>query len=162
MKMSKLTCLFLLLSILFSSSIYAQAGKLPPFQIVQANGKIFKAQELPIGLPIVIIYFSPECDHCEKLTKELLKEETIFKKASVAMISHLPVDRISKFVQQYGLNKYSNVYVGTEGSSFFVRNYYNIEHMPFIALHDKNGNVVKLYRKEGALTDLVNQLNKLK
>ena len=34
--------------------------------------------------------------------------------------------------------------------------------MPFIALHDKNGNVVKVYRKEGPLTDLVNQLNKLK
>lgn len=160
--MSKLQCIVLLASLLFSSFLYAQAGKLPPFQMVQANGKVFKAQDLPIGKPIVIIYFSPECDHCEKMMKELIKKEASFRKASVAMITHLPVDRVAKFVQQYSLNKYGNIYVGTEGSTFFVRNYYKIDHMPFIALHDKNGNVVKVYRKEGPLTDLVNQLNKLK
>ena len=152
----------LLVSTLFAPAIGdAQAGKLPPFQMTLANGKVFKAQDLPIGKPIVIIYFSPECDHCEKMTKELLKKEASFKKASVAMITHLPVERVAKFVQQYGLSKYSNIFIGTEGNTFFVRKYYKIEQMPFIALHDKNGNIVKVYRKEGPLTDLVNQLNKL-
>ncbi len=148
--------------LLVNTIVFSQAGKLPPFKMMQENGKVFKAQDLPIGKPIVIIYFSPECDHCEKMMKELIKKKASFKKASVAMITHLAVDRVAKFVQQFGLNKYSNIYVGTEGSTFFVRNYYKIEHMPFIALHDKNGNLVKVYRKEGPLTDLVNQLNKLK
>ena len=57
MRMSKLRCIVLLASLLFSSFLYAQAGKLP-FQMVQANGKVFKAQDLQIGKAIVIIYFS--------------------------------------------------------------------------------------------------------
>lgn len=160
--LSKKLLILLVGFLLVNTIVFSQAGKLPPFKMMQENGKVFKAQDLPIGKPIVIIYFSPECDHCEKMMKELIKKKASFKKASVAMITHLAVDRVAKFVQQFGLNKYSNIYVGTEGSTFFVRNYYKIEHMPFIALHDKNGNLVKVYRKEGPLTDLVNQLNKLK
>lgn len=162
MKITKLPFTVLLALLLLGSFLHAQTGKLPPFQMVQANGKVFRAQDLPMGKPIVIIYFSPECDHCEKMMKEFKKKEASFNKASVAMITHLPVASVAKFVQQYGLKKYSNVYVGTEGSTFFVKNYYKIEHMPFIALHDKNGNLVKEYRNEGPLTDLINQLNKPK
>lgn len=152
----------LIANLLSTTILQAQANKLPPFKMMQVNGKVFRAQNLPLGKPIVIIYFSPECDHCEKMMKELLKKEASFKKASVAMITYLPVSNVAKFVQQYGLNKYSNIYIGTEGGTFFVRNYYKIEHMPFIALHDKDGSLVKEYRKEGPLTDLINQLNKLK
>ncbi len=144
------------------SLVYAQSGKLPPFRVVQSNGKVFKAEDLPIGKPIILIYFSPECDHCDKLMKDLMKRQANFKKASIAMITYLPVEKVSKFVQQYNLNKYPNIYVGTEGNAFFVRNYYKITDMPFIALHNKNGDVVKVYRKEGALTDLISQLDKLK
>jgi thioredoxin-related protein len=139
-----------------------QSGKLPPFAMMQADGKIFKAQDLPVEKPIVIIYFSPECDHCETLMKDFISKEASFRKTSVVMITHLAVDKVSKFVKFYGLNKYRNVYVGTEGTWLFVKNYYKIVEMPFIALHDKHGNLIKMYREEGALPDLVKQLNSLK
>jgi thioredoxin-related protein len=140
---------------------HCQAGKLPPFAIMQANGKIFRAHQLPVGKPIVIVYFSPECDHCDILMKDFLKKEASLREASVVMITHLAVEKVSKFVKQYGLNKYANVYVGTEGTWLFVKNYYKIVQTPFIALHDRNGNLVKLFRDEGALPDVVNQLGNL-
>ena len=52
--------------LLISSSIYSQSGKIPPFKMIQANGKLFKAQDLPIGKPVVLIYFSPDCEDCHK------------------------------------------------------------------------------------------------
>jgi hypothetical protein len=78
------------------------------------------------------------------------------------MITHLPVDKVAKFVQLYSLNKYANVYVGTEGTWFFVRNYYKVVEMPFIALHDRNGNLVQMFREEGALPEMVKRMNNLK
>lgn len=154
----------ILITLLFFISLtaFAQTGKVPPFKMMQTNGKVFRAQDLPMGKPIVIIYFSPECDHCEKLMKDLLKHEARFKKASIVLITHLPADRVAKFVQQYNLNKHPNIYVGTEGNTFFVRNYYKIEQMPFIALHNKNGDLVKSYRKEGPIAELVDMLKTLK
>jgi thioredoxin-related protein len=153
----------MLLSLLLASSLTAsaQTGKVPPFRMVQSNGKIFKAENLPIGKPIIIIYFSPECDHCEKLVKELMNRRKDFEKASIAMITFLPIDKVSKFVSKYNLNKQANIYVGTEGDSNFVRNYYKIMQTPFMALYSKNGDLVKTYPKEGGLNDLSVNLKKL-
>lgn len=140
----------------------AQQGKIPPFSMMLTNGKVFKAQHLPLGKPIIIIYFDPTCDHCEKMTKELLNKSASFKKASIAMISFVPIEMVSAFEKKFGLNKHPNIYTGTEGLTYFVRNYYKITTMPFIALYTKNGNLVKEYRKEGALPDLLQQLGSLR
>ena len=139
----------------------AQAGKLPPFRIMQTSGKIFKAADLPMGRPIIIIYFSPECDHCDRLMKELVKQKEELKKASIAMITYLPVEKVLEFEKTYSLKNYSNIYAGTEGNSFFLKNYYRLTEMPFAALYSKNGDLIKFYNKEVNLKDLSTRLNKL-
>ena len=121
--------------------------------------KRFKADTM--GKPIIIIYFSPECDHCEKLMKELLKRTEEFKKASIAMVTYLPVEKVLEFEKTYVLKKYSNIYAGTENSSFFLKNYYNLIEMPFAALYSKNGDFIKSYHKDIDVKDLLNRLNKL-
>jgi hypothetical protein len=140
----------------------AQSGKIPPFSMMQSNGKVLKAQNLPMGKPIIIIYFDPDCDHCIKTMKELFSKAELFKKASIAMVTYLPVDKVIEFEKSYSIKKHPNMYVGTEGSTFFVRNYYRIATMPYIALYTKNGDFVKEYRTEGTLTDLSIQLKSLK
>ena len=116
-----------LISFLVCGSLQAQSGKLPPFSMLKADGKIFRAQDLPVGKPILLVYFSPECDHCEILMKDFFKQAAAFQKASVAFITYLPVDRVSKFVKDYNVAKHPNIYTGTEGSTFFLRNYYKIK-----------------------------------
>ena len=148
-------------AVMFSVPATAQTGKLPPFRMMLANGKLFKAEDLPIGKPIIIIYFSPECDHCQKLMKELFKRTAELKKASIAMITYLPVDKVVAFQKLYGVNRYSNIYAGTEGSSFFVKNYYKLMEMPFAALYSKNGDFIKSYSREIDLNDLSKRLKKL-
>lgn len=150
------------LMFLMSSSLSAQSGKVPPFKVVQSNGKVFRAQDLPMGKPIILIYFSPECDHCDVMTNEMMKHPEKYKKASVAMVTYLPVDQVGKFVQKHGLAKLSNFYVGTEGTSFFLRNYYKLNKMPFLALYTKNGDLVKSYTDESGMPQLVKQLSTLK
>jgi len=149
--------------LLFTTSfVHAQQGKLPPFKMMQTSGNIFKAQDLPMGKPILIIYFSPECDHCEEVVKKFFKQAANFQKASVAFITYLPVEKVSKFEKDYNLAKHPNMYSGTEGSSFFVRNYYKIIDVPFVALYKKNGDFVTSYEKDIDLKVLAEKLNDLK
>ncbi len=78
------------------------------------------------------------------------------------MISFLPIDKIAKFEKEFKVNQYSNIIVGTEGLSFFVKNYYRIADMPFAALYDKNGNLITSYEKNIPLKELSDRLKKLK
>lgn len=150
-----------ILFVMTTLMLHAQKTKLPPFKMLQSNGKIFTAHDLPMGKPILIVYFSPDCDHCEKMLKEFFKQSSGFQKASIAFITYLPVDQVSKFEKEYSLAKFSNMFAGTEGATFFVRNYYKIVDMPFAALYTRDGDFVTSYERKVDLKALIEKLKDL-
>jgi thiol-disulfide isomerase/thioredoxin len=147
---------------LITGSIFSQ-GKIPPFRMMQVNGKIFKAENLPVGKPVVIIYFSPDCEECQKLTGELLGRMDNFMNVTFAMITYQPVENVKKYVIKNKLNNYSNIFIGTEGSSLFVRNWYNIMTFPYLVLFNAKGEMITKYNtKEVDLDDLYSRVRMLK
>lgn len=156
--------LLITISLLFLSisDIIAQSGKLPPFSILQLNGKNFRAQNLPIGKPILIIYFSPDCEDCLLFMDKFFNKINDFNKASIVMITYFSIENIAKFDVKYKTSHYKNITVGTEGSSFFVKDYYQIMDLPFVALYDKNGNIQSSYQKKIPFKELIDKLQKLR
>jgi cytochrome oxidase Cu insertion factor (SCO1/SenC/PrrC family) len=99
MKNSLMGCILLsAMMLLMSSATHSQSNKVPPFKMIQADGKVFLAGNLPLGKPIVIIYFSPECEDCQQLTKELLNLINELKSASIAMITYQPKDKVKQCI----------------------------------------------------------------
>lgn len=152
---------FLPVILIITSFTLSAQQKVPAFRMVLSSGKLFHASSLPQGKPIIVIYFSPECDHCHVLMKEWFKRSGDFSKASVAMITFLPVSSVSLFEREYNTKQHSNIIAGTEGTTFLVRNYYKVLDLPFVALHDKNGNLVSTYSKDIPLNTLAAKLRQL-
>ncbi len=162
MKNMYLILLFISFLLITASQAFSQSGKVPPFQMTLHDGKIFKAQNLPLGKAIIIMYFSPECEECHQFTEEMLKRIDDFQNASIAMITYMPVEKVKPFVSENKLDNYPNIYVGTEGYSLFVRNYYSILQFPFVALYNKDGNLIKkYYSTEVNVNDLINRIKGL-
>lgn len=162
MKKQIIIFVLLLVGVLVTSACSAQSNKIPPFQMMQSDGKVFKAQYLPLGKPIVLIYFSPDCEECQALTKKLLERIEELKNVSIAMITYQSVELVAQYVSKNSLGKYPNIYVGTEGSSLFVRNYYDIMLFPFMTLYNKNGDlIVKYTSKQVNVDDLLARVKKL-
>jgi len=143
----------------FSSRMNSQT--IPPFKMTLSNNKIFNAADLPKGKPIVLIYFDPDCDHCQKLMAELFKKINSFKKVEMVLITFKSVTEVAAFEKKYTTNKYANMKVGTEGTLFYLKNYYKLEKMPFTILYDSKGNYRFSYRDETPVDDLINKLNGL-
>ena len=160
-KFNILISILLLIMPGMSLTVNAQSGKVPPFQIIQPDKKLFRASDLPLGKPIIIVYFSPECEDCQEFTKELLGRMNDFKDVSIVMITFLSVESVTQFATDFKLNNYSNIYIGTEGASFFIRSYYNIATIPFLALYSKDGDLIKAYRGKIDLNDLSAFINAL-
>ena len=134
---------------------------IPPFKMTLSNNKIFNATDLPKGKPLVLIYFDPDCDHCQKLMTELFKKMNSFKKVEMVLITFKPVTEVVAFEKKYTTSKYANMRVGTEGTLFFLRNYYKLVKMPFTALYDGKGNYIYSYRDETSVDDLIKRLQGL-
>ncbi len=150
-------------ALLSGGHAYAQSNKVPPFRMMQGDGSIFMAQYLPLEKPILIIYFSPDCEECQKLTSDLVSRMTDFRNVSIAMITYQPPETLKAYVKKNNLTAYNNIYAGTEYPTLFVRDYYNVMHFPFLALYNKNGDLIKKYTsKEVDLNDLLSKVKLLK
>jgi cytochrome oxidase Cu insertion factor (SCO1/SenC/PrrC family) len=149
----KLSLVLLMLAVAEISFAQFAGKRIAPFQIVLDNGKAFNATQLKPGA-VVLVYFSPDCDHCQNFTKDLLKNFSVVGNKQVVMITPQSMEMLRPFIARFNLAAYPNIKVGTEGTSYLVRKYYNIMHYPFIALYDKNGQQVKTFEGEQPHTDI--------
>jgi thiol-disulfide isomerase/thioredoxin len=135
---------------------------MPHFKMVLPDGTNYTYQDLKKDKPTILIYFSPDCGHCQALMKEFFQKVDDFNKAQVVMITFKPLKEIIQFVKDYQINRYHNIKVGTETPMFFIRYYYNLTNTPFTVLFNKKGKVAYSYRQETSVTDLISRLNGIK
>lgn len=155
--------LFLLwIGLVLPLALAAQPAAMPPFKMLLTNGKYYTAADMPKGKPVVLIYFAPDCEHCLQLLDVFFKKIDAFKKAQVVLVSFKPVGELSLFERSYQTAKYPNVKVGTEGTTYFLRQFYKLQTTPFVALYDKDRKLVYSYRKEPPVDDLIKRLNGIK
>lgn len=160
--------LALILLVLFTG-IFFQSGKLaaqtenavPSFAMTLSNGQYFKSADLSKGRPLVLIYFAPDCDHCHTLMNVFFQRADEFRDADVVMVTFKPVQEVASFEKAYQTYRYTNIKVGTEGTTYFLRLFYKLQNTPFTALYDRKGKLVSTYRKETPLNDLLRKLKQL-
>lgn len=135
---------------------------IPPFNMVLSDGTTYyNADNVEKGKPLMIVYFDPECQHCQEFTKLLIKNISKFNKAQVVMICAVPaIPPLKKFVDDFGLAKYANIKAGTEGMYHATMNFYHVDTTPFTALYNKNGTLISYYRTVPKIQTLVMQLSK--
>lgn len=145
----------LLLLLLPLQALQAQKTKLPPFKVEMADGKVFKASQLPYDKSIVIAYFSPDCDDCQDFVSSLIKNIKSFSHTSIVLVTQEPKADMAKFIQKNKLGQYKNIYVGSEEKTLFLGQYYNLEKLPFVAVYDKMGNLQATYVQHFSLADFI-------
>jgi cytochrome oxidase Cu insertion factor (SCO1/SenC/PrrC family) len=160
----KKTALFFLLAVILlnASKVAAQpTGQLPPFSMTLASGQYFNGNQVAKGKPVLLVYFDPDCDHCHTMMNDYFARPADFKAAEVLMITFKPLNEIRTFAQAYKTHLYPNIKVGTEGSTYFLRNYYKMQNTPFVVLYNKEGKPVARYQKDVPLEALLKQLKKI-
>lgn len=153
-------CVIALLFVLFSSNLFGQS--MPSFQMKLVNGKTFSSKELSHQKPVLIIYFAPDCEHCQVLLRGVKSKINEFSKVQLVLVSFEPETAVAAFVKQYQFNKVPNLIAGTELPVFFFKNYYQLQHTPFTALFNKKRQLVISYKDFTPLEDLVSKVKKLK
>jgi len=158
---SSCICGFVALAICILSTLTTLSQPIPPFKMTVANNKVFDIASLPKGRALILIYFDPDCDHCQKLMSEMFTKINQFKKAEIVLATFKPVTELDSLYKKYNVSKYPNVKMGTENVTYYLRLYYDVTTLPFTALYDKKGNLNYSYRKETSVDDLIARLKKI-
>ena len=138
--------LLILLVVNICFAVFSQQDNktgIAPFKITLLNGKTYSYNQLKKNTETVIIYFSPTCDHCKDFTGELLKHESALKNKQIIMVTYVPIAEVKPFDSLYHISSKPTFKIGTEGYSFIVRKYYNVERFPYIVIYNKQMKLVK-------------------
>jgi thiol-disulfide isomerase/thioredoxin len=152
---------FLSLSLFLSAHAQAK-DQMPSFKMTLYDGSHFSSESLKKNTPVVLIYFAPDCGHCQVLMKEFFKRVTDFNQSEVVMVTFKPLPEVAQFVKDNKISQYKNIFVGREDPVFFFRYFYDLVNTPFTALFDKKGKLVQSYKVETPLPELISKLKKIK
>ncbi|MES2275180.1 MAG: thioredoxin-like domain-containing protein [Bacteroidota bacterium] len=142
-----------------------KAKPIPAYRILNADSAWVTPANLAKGKPVVIIYFSPDCSHCQRMMYELKPKLKELQNIEVVMITwsmNYDIRGIKEFRRDYGLKDYHNFTLGTEGYTKKVQDYYEVKTTPFIALYNSNGSWSKYFDKVPKTEDVLAGIKKLK
>jgi len=163
--MKKLVVLFSL--VILSAGVYAQGEDkailklpIPHYKILKADSTYTDWTALKKNKPVMIIYFAPDCPHCQHLMSEMKPEMNVFKDIQIVMIcgtrTEYPYLKMLKnFNRDFDLLKYKNITMGTEYPKYNVVKYYQLDTTPFIAFYDRTGKMTKYFNKPAKIEDVI-------
>ena len=118
---------------------------LPAFNInVLPDSAAFTSNNIKKNSPFVIMFFNPDCDHCQKETKELLAYKEELKGLQILMVSSSSYTEIKDFYQEYGLSSMYNIRVGQD-VNFKLGSIYKIRTYPSIFVYDNKATLAKAF-----------------
>lgn len=137
---------------------YKKDNRLPAFKIMQIDNTWLTKEQLPKSDFTVIIYFSPDCGHCQHEVKEIVKNIDKFKKVNFVWASYRSIPEIKEFYNTYGLNKYPNMFMGRD-PDYKLPSFYRVKFTPFVAVYDKKGRFIKAFEQGAEMHELLPLVN---
>jgi thioredoxin-related protein len=136
-----------------------QSPTVPPFHILKVDSaSYYTNNDLKKHHETMVMYFSPECDHCKHQTKDLLEEMDKLKNIEIVMATYQPFSEMRDFYKNFHIADYANIKMGRD-EKYQITSYYKITSLPFLALYDKKGNLITTFEGNQKIATLLNAFN---
>ncbi|HKO80526.1 MAG TPA: thioredoxin fold domain-containing protein [Chitinophagaceae bacterium] len=139
---------------------YKRFPAIPPFKLLLTDSNTYVTKDdLEKKKPVMIMLFSPDCEHCKHETEDIIRNMNAFKKIQIVMATTLPFDKMVDFYNKYDLKRFDNIVVGRDVSYFFPV-FYNIRNLPFLAFYDKKKELISVFSGALPVEKVIEELKK--
>ena len=119
--------------------VYKQFPTVPPFKLrVLPDSSVFVRDDLKKKKKLIIMMFSPDCDHCIHTVEALIKDIDVVKDYQLLMVTSLPYPMVQNFYNRFKLADHKNITVGVD-NAYFLGTFFNVKSFPSLYVYDKKG-----------------------
>jgi thioredoxin-related protein len=134
---------------------FLQFPFIPQFKIFKApDSSAYTREDLPSKKPVILMIFSPECDHCKHQIENMLKQKQKLEKYQIVMTTWLPFDAMVKFYNELKIADHPNIVMGRD-TKFFFPVHYKLRGLPGIYLYDKKHRLMKNFENTVTVDKLI-------
>lgn len=150
-------CMLLAVAQVDTAAPYKRFPTVPPISLLQADSTLLTKAQLKKG-PVLVMFFSPTCDHCQHQIADMLKRKEVLKGVQWVLATYQPFEEMVAFIQSYDLKKYDNIKVGRD-EKFVLPSFYQIKSLPYLALYDKKHQLIKTWQGNVPVDTLLQALH---
>lgn len=129
---------------------------LPDFSFYDLNEEYIWFENIS-ELDLVIIYFHPECEHCQYEATELFKHRDKFKDAQIIMVSPATLKEVQEFNISYQLDRTDKIRVFWD-KDYMFEDYFGSATFPTVFIYHQN-KLQKKYKGEVKIEAILKYLN---
>jgi thioredoxin-related protein len=138
---------------------YLKFPTVPPFHLLKLDSTTYLTKDdLKKHRRTMIMFFSPDCDHCKHQTESILADFADFKDIEIIMATYQPFSELKEFNTHYRLFEHPNIKLGRD-EKFFLAPFYKIRNLPYLALYDKKGNLITTFEGTQKAATIVKAFN---
>ena len=107
----------------------------------------------------MIVLFSPDCEHCQHETEEIIKHIDAFEKVQIIMCTMLPYDKMAAFYTKYDLKRFDNIIMGKD-MNYMLPAFYNVRNLPFLAFYNKKKELISVFEGSLPIEKVIEEIRK--
>jgi thioredoxin-related protein len=139
---------------------YKRFPSVPPFKLLLTDSSTYLTKDdLEKKKSVMIMLFSPDCEHCNHETEDIIKNIEAFKKVQIIMATVLPFGKMIDFYKKHDLKRFDNIIVGKD-VGFFFPVFYNIHNLPFLAFYNKKKELISVFPGALPVEKVIEELKK--
>ena len=158
--------IFFIACIIGVANVFAQSDTpafkkfpvVPQLQLLQVDSSTFTKDNLKKHQPLIIMYFSPSCEHCKHQWEDMTKNMDDLKKYQILMVTYQPFEEMVDFYKTQHVAQYSNIKLARD-TKFVLPPFYRIQSLPYMALYDKKGNLVTTFEGNVKIDKMLKAFN---
>ena len=139
---------------------YTRFPKSIPLQLLLADSTTrFTLADATPGKSLMLMLFSPDCEHCKSLMRDILTRYDGFKDVQVVLATPLGMDKIRNFITEFDLAKFPEIIIGRD-DKYLLPVYYDIKFFPFVALYDQKKELITGYSGSVTVPEILARFSK--
>ena len=137
------------------------SSHMPEFAVLKLDSTYTNDKVIPKDKPVVIIYFSPTCGHCQLTAQEFGEKMKDMKDIYFVWVTYNhPLYEIKDFADKFNLQQFTNTMIGRL-SDYNLPSYFRIKFTPFMAVYNKEHHLIQTYGQGTEADTLINLLKPL-
>ena len=127
------------------------------FKFTRTNGQAFTKANLKAGMATVVIFFDPDCDHCQQQAQWLKTDVAKLKGVNVQFlwVSTADPKPIADFEKRFFTGITQPLIYFAQDKDYAFDNYFGYSEVPNIKIYDSKGKFVKEFKKEVTIAELI-------
>jgi thioredoxin-related protein len=159
-----MACFFLLFNLQAQTAVpavpaYVKNPDFPPIRLLEVDSVHYVTKsDIKKNRKVLLMFFSPECDHCKHQISDILAEFDQFKDIEIVMATFQPFDEMKNFYNYYRIGDHSNIRMGRD-EKYFLPPYYKMQSLPYLALYNKKGQYITHFEGNQKVQTILNGFN---